>query len=147
MPTVQGMRGLLWCQDGLSTIQPLQSPTGSRQGCARTQGKRLEGGAPDYPPELPEMRREVLVVDYDSGAPVVPHWALYRTNCVDCYRVKENGIEWNVASGHYATPRRHKRLRFGTNDGKKPVIAEIGVFGKGQGKPAKSAGHVWNRRD
>jgi hypothetical protein len=55
---------------------------------------REEGPAPDYPVELPELRREVVVVDYDTGAPVVSHWRLYRTARVDCYRVEEGGRPW-----------------------------------------------------
>jgi hypothetical protein len=62
---------------------------------AARERKRLEGDAPDYPAELPEMRHEVLIVHYDSGAPVVHHWVLYRTNRVDCYRVEENGTDWH----------------------------------------------------
>jgi len=55
---------------------------------------RLEGPAPDYPADLPELRREVLVIDYDSGEPVAHHWCLYRSNRVDCYRVEEQGRPW-----------------------------------------------------
>jgi hypothetical protein len=56
--------------------------------------KRLSGPAPDYPAELPELRREVLVIDYDTGQPVAHHWALYRSARVDCYRVVEQGRPW-----------------------------------------------------
>lgn len=40
---------------------------------AARERKRLEGDAPDYPLELPELRREVLVVDYDGETPVTHH--------------------------------------------------------------------------
>lgn len=55
---------------------------------------RLDGPAPAYPAELPELRREVVVVDYDTGVPVVSHWRLYRSARVDCYRVEEMGRAW-----------------------------------------------------
>ena len=61
---------------------------------AARERKRLEGDAPDYPQGLPELRCEVLVVDYDCETPVTHHWLLYCTNCVDCYRVEESGVVW-----------------------------------------------------
>ena len=52
--------------------------------------KRLEAPAPDYPPELPELRREIVVRDFDFGE--VEHViCLYRANRVDCYRVEVDG--------------------------------------------------------
>lgn len=58
--------------------------------------RRLEGPAPEYRADLPELRREVVVIDYDTGAPVVHHWVLYRSEPprVDTYRVEENGVAW-----------------------------------------------------
>lgn len=61
--------------------------------------RRLEGAAPDYPVTLPDLRREVLVIDYDSGAPVAHHWLLYRTGRVDQYRVVEQGRPWRGEHG------------------------------------------------
>ena len=29
--------------------------------------KRLESDAPDYPVELPNLRREIIIIDYDFG--------------------------------------------------------------------------------
>lgn len=55
---------------------------------------RVEGPSPEYPRELPELRREVLVIDYDAGSAVAHHWQLYRCGRVDCYRVAENGCVW-----------------------------------------------------
>ena len=104
---------------------------------AARERKRLEGEAPDYPADLPKLRRALLVIDYDSGAPIAHHWVLYRTNRVDCCRVdEENGTEWgrsvgmgedsrddpatvlassrNVATGPYATPRLPKWFLFTT---------------------------------
>ncbi|MDF1555217.1 MAG: hypothetical protein P1P84_19260 [Deferrisomatales bacterium] len=60
---------------------------------------RLEREPPDYPPDLPELRREVLVVDYDAGAPVVHHWVLTKSDRIDCYGVTENGVRWQGKHG------------------------------------------------
>lgn len=69
------------------------------QARAARERRRLEGPAPDYPPDLPELRRELLVVDYDTGTPVTHHFALYRSDRVDCYRVVENGVPWRKRWG------------------------------------------------
>ena len=53
---------------------------------AAKERKRLEGPAPDYPAELPELRRVVIVIDYDFG-PHVEVFGLWRTRRVDCYRM------------------------------------------------------------
>lgn len=53
-------------------------------------GLALEARAPD----LPMLRREVIVVDYDSGEPVTHTLHLYRTNRVDTYRIEADGKPW-----------------------------------------------------
>ena len=65
---------------------------------ARTRA-RLERDPPDYPPDLPELRREVLVVDYDSGEAVRHHWVLTKSDRVHCYHVTENGVRWQGRHG------------------------------------------------
>lgn len=45
-------------------------------------------------PDLPELRREVLVIDYDTGHPVAHTLHLYRTNRVDTYRIEADGKPW-----------------------------------------------------
>jgi hypothetical protein len=45
-------------------------------------------------PELPHLRREVIVIDYDSGEPVAHTLHLYRTRRVDTYRVEADGKPW-----------------------------------------------------
>ena len=45
-------------------------------------------------PELPELRREVIVIDYDTGRPVAHTLHLYRTNRVDTYRIEADGKPW-----------------------------------------------------
>lgn len=59
---------------------------------------RMARPAPDYPPSLPELRRRLIVIDYDFGEKI--HTLdLYRTNRVDCYRVVADGVEWKRRVG------------------------------------------------
>lgn len=53
---------------------------------------RMEGEAVELRPELPELRREVIVRDYDFGL-VEYRFELRRTNRVDCYRMMCDGVE------------------------------------------------------
>ncbi|RJQ22013.1 MAG: hypothetical protein C4560_03030 [Nitrospiraceae bacterium] len=54
---------------------------------------RLNGPAPDYPPALPHLRREIIVRDYDFG--LVEHRILcYECGRIDCYRVELDGRPW-----------------------------------------------------
>lgn len=60
--------------------------------------KRMAAPAPDYPPELPDLRRRIIIIDYDFGERI--HTLdLYRTNRIDCYRVVADGIEWKDRIG------------------------------------------------
>ncbi len=52
--------------------------------------KRLEGPAPEYPADLPGLRREVIVRDHDF-ANVEYRFELWRTNRVDCYKLVCDG--------------------------------------------------------
>lgn len=45
-------------------------------------------------PDLPELRREVIVTDFDSGQPVTHRFALLRSRRVDSYRVMIDGQPW-----------------------------------------------------
>lgn len=59
---------------------------------------RMARPAPDYPPALPELRRRLIVIDFDFGEKI--HTLdLYRTNRVDCYRVVADGVEWKKRVG------------------------------------------------
>ncbi len=60
--------------------------------------RRLAAPAPEYPAALPELRREVIVVDYDFGRRE-HRLALYRTRRVDCYRVEVDGKPWSESMG------------------------------------------------
>jgi len=60
--------------------------------------KRVAGPSPDYPVPLPDLRRRVIVIDYDFGEHI--HTLdLYRTNRRDCYRVVADGTEWKERIG------------------------------------------------
>jgi hypothetical protein len=50
----------------------------------------VEGRAPD----LPNLRRELIVIDYDSGQPVTHTLHFYRSRRVDVYRVAADGQPW-----------------------------------------------------
>lgn len=59
---------------------------------------RLESPAPEYPPTMPELRRRIVITDFDFGE--VTHTIdLYRSNRIDCYRVVADGVEWKKRSG------------------------------------------------
>jgi hypothetical protein len=45
-------------------------------------------------PELPNLRREVIVIDYDSGEPVTHTLHLFKTRRVDTYRIEADGKPW-----------------------------------------------------
>lgn len=50
-------------------------------------------------PDLPLLRRELTVIDYDSGTPVAHTMHLYRSNRVDCYRAVADGKPWKDRIG------------------------------------------------
>ena len=60
---------------------------------------RMAGPAPDYPPDLPRLRRVVIVIDYDFGTPVIETMRLYRTSRIDSYRAEINGKTWKPRIG------------------------------------------------
>ena len=60
--------------------------------------KRLEGDAPDYPVMLPEIRRRIIVIDYDFGE-VKHEIVLRKTNRVDCYQAVVDGNVWKERIG------------------------------------------------
>jgi hypothetical protein len=59
---------------------------------------RLEGPAPDYPPPLPDLRRRLVIEDFDFGHSVHV-MEFYRTNRIDCFRVVVDGKEWKRRIG------------------------------------------------
>lgn len=43
------------------------------------------------PPELPHLRRMVVVTDYDTGEPISHELKLFRSGRVDCYVAEADG--------------------------------------------------------
>ena len=58
--------------------------------CARMRAgkerKRMESQAPAHPRTLPDLRRTIIVIDYDSGQPVEHRIDLHKTGRIDQYR-------------------------------------------------------------
>lgn len=65
---------------------------------AGKEAARMARPAPEYSPALPELRRRIVITDYDFGERV--HTLdLYRTSRVDCYRVHVDGKPWKARIG------------------------------------------------
>lgn len=62
---------------------------------------RLEGPAPDYPAILPDLRRRIVVENFDFGHEVHV-MEFYRTSRIDCFRVVVDGKEWKKRVGFSA---------------------------------------------
>ena len=62
---------------------------------------RLAAPAPDYPLQLPELRRRIVVENFDFGHDVHV-LEFYRTNRIDCFRVVVDGKEWKRRIGFSA---------------------------------------------
>ena len=60
--------------------------------------RRMARPAPDYPAELPELRRRLVIEDYDFGHRIHV-MEFYRSDRVDCYRVVVDGREWKPRIG------------------------------------------------
>lgn len=68
-----------------------------RQIAAMARGReaaRLARPEREAVPELPLLRRVLIVIDYDSGEPVEHRIELYRTSRVDVYRATADGQDW-----------------------------------------------------
>jgi len=59
---------------------------------------RIESDAPNYPHELPELRRIIIIIDFDFGK-TVNIIKLFKTNRVDCYRAEIDGKIWKEKIG------------------------------------------------
>jgi len=60
--------------------------------------KRISTDSPDYGTDMPELRRRIVITDYDHGE-VVHTLDLHRTDRIDCYRVVVDGVEWKQRIG------------------------------------------------
>lgn len=47
-------------------------------------------------PDLPMLRREIILIDYDGGQPETHTLHFFRTRRVDTYRVEADGKPWKV---------------------------------------------------
>jgi hypothetical protein len=65
---------------------------------ARREFERTHDPAPDYPAILPDLRRSIIITDYDFGA-VQHRIDLYRTSRRDCYRAVCDGKTWRIRIG------------------------------------------------
>ena len=54
----------------------------------REQGRFVE------PQSIPELRRVIEIIDYDSGEPITHKLELYKTDRIDCYKVLVEGKLW-----------------------------------------------------
>lgn len=54
--------------------------------------------APDYHPDLPDLRRRIVIESFDFGHDVHV-MELYRTNRIDCFRVMVDGKPWKSRIG------------------------------------------------
>lgn len=61
--------------------------------------KRLASGPPVYPLDIPDIRRRIVVEDYDCGRVVRHEFELHKTRRIDCYRVIVDGKEWKKSAG------------------------------------------------
>jgi len=60
--------------------------------------KRLESPAPDYPVELPDLRKKIIITNYDFDEET--HlFELYKSGRIDQYRVLVDGELWKERIG------------------------------------------------
>ena len=59
---------------------------------------RMDRPAPDYPSQMPELRRRILIENFDFGHELHV-MEFFRTNRVDCFRVEVDGKEWKKRIG------------------------------------------------
>lgn len=59
---------------------------------------RMARPVPDYPPDLPDLRREIVIRDFDFGERLHV-MRLYKTARIDCYRVEVGGRPWKGRIG------------------------------------------------
>lgn len=54
---------------------------------------KMQEPAPNYPYEPPELRRILIIEDYDHGRVVRHEFKLHRSDRIDCYRLEIDGKE------------------------------------------------------
>lgn len=60
--------------------------------------KRLDSPLPDYPKEVPNLRKVIIVISFDFGVKINV-MKLFRTGKIDQYRVEANGKPWGKNMG------------------------------------------------
>jgi len=60
--------------------------------------KRLSGDPVERVPDLPNLRRRIIIIDYDHGRSVL-YLDLYRSDRIDCYNVEVDGQPWRQRIG------------------------------------------------
>jgi len=55
--------------------------------------------ADDAPPQVPDLRRRVVIIDYTAHGREVQRVDMYSTTRIDCYRVEINGQPWRDRIG------------------------------------------------
>jgi hypothetical protein len=65
----------------------------AKHGVATRRRNIAAGPEPDYPADLPNLRRTVIVIDRDHGLRVT-RLDLWRTSRVDSYLVHVDGMPW-----------------------------------------------------
>lgn len=60
--------------------------------------KREAGELPERTPQLPELRRRLVIEDFDYGHQIHV-MEFFRTNRIDCFRVVVDGVEWKKSIG------------------------------------------------
>ena len=59
---------------------------------------RMDRPAPDYPAQMPELRRRIVIEDFDFGHKIHV-LEMYRTSRIDSYRVHVDGHPWKAKIG------------------------------------------------
>lgn len=59
---------------------------------------RMARPAPDHPHQLPDLRRRLIIEDFDFGH-TVHVLDFYKSNRIDCFRVVVDGREWKPKIG------------------------------------------------
>ncbi len=67
--------------------------------CVAKEKQRLSANFPDFPPDLPCLRRLIELTDYDAGTPITHRVELYRSDSINCYNVTIDGRSWRQRIG------------------------------------------------
>lgn len=60
---------------------------------------RADRPAPEYPPDRPDLRLEIIVRRHDCGELIEHHFRFHDTRRVDVYRITCNGAPWQARLG------------------------------------------------